>query len=39
MITQSILCDYTDAYKLFKGRITIIGAGGKDGARQPDEKK
>ena len=33
MITQSILCDYTDACKLFKGRITIIGAGGKDGAR------
>ena len=39
MITQSILCDYTDACKLFKGRITIIGAGGKDGARQPDEEK
>ena len=33
---KSILCDYSDAYILFKGRIIIIGADENAGARQAD---
>ena len=32
------LCDYSDVYILFKGRITITGAGDNAEARQADEK-
>ena len=35
---RSNLCDYTDAYILVKGRITITGTGDDDAARQPDER-
>ena len=34
---KSSLFDYSDAYILVKGTISIIGAGNNDGARQPDE--
>ena len=35
---KSSLCDYSDAYILVKGRITIAGAGVDDAARQADER-
>ena len=34
---KSSLCDYSDAYILVKGRITITGAGDDAAARQADE--
>ena len=33
---KSSLCDYSDAYILFKGKITITGAGANAAARQAD---
>ena len=35
---KSSLCDYSDAYILVKGRITIAGAGVDTAARQTDER-
>ena len=35
---KSSLCDYSDAYILLNGRITIIGAGDNAAARQADER-
>ena len=35
---KSSLCDYTDAYILVKGKITITGAGADAAARQADER-
>ena len=35
---KSSLCDYSDAYILVKGRITITGAGDDAAARQADER-
>ena len=35
---KSSLCDYSDAYILVKGKITITGAGDNAGARQADER-
>ena len=35
---KSCLCDYTDAYTLVKGKITITGAGDDAAARQADER-
>ena len=35
---KSILCDYTDAYILVKGTITITGAGADAAAGQADER-
>ena len=35
---KSSLSDYSDAYILFKGRITITGAGDNGAATQADEK-
>ena len=35
---ESSLCDYSDAYILVKGRITITGAGADAAARQVDER-
>ena len=35
---KSTLCDYSDAYILGKGKITITGAGDDAGARQADER-
>ena len=32
------LCDYSDAYKVVKGRIAITGKGADDAARQVDER-
>ena len=37
MLTSS-LCDYTDAYILVKGKITITGEGDDAAARQADER-
>ena len=34
---RSSLCDYADAYILFKGTITITGEGDDAAARQADE--
>ena len=34
---RSSLCDYSDAYILFKGKITITGEGADAAARQADE--
>ena len=34
---KSSLCDYSDAYILVKGNITIAGAGNDVAARQADE--
>ena len=34
---KSSLCDYSDAYILVKGKITITGAGDDAAARQADE--
>ena len=35
---KSSLCDYSDAYILVKGKITITGAGADAAARQTDER-
>ena len=35
---RSSLCDYSDAYILVKGKITITGAGDNAAARQADER-
>ena len=35
---KSSLCDYSDAYILVKGKITITGAGDEAAARQADER-
>ena len=35
---KSSLCDYSDAYVLVKGTITIAGAGANEAARQADER-
>ena len=35
---KSSLCDYSDAYVLVKGKITITGAGADAAARQADER-
>ena len=35
---KSSLCDYSNAYVLVKGRITITGAGADVTARQADER-
>ena len=35
---KSSLCDYSDAYILVKGRITIIGAGDDTATRKADER-
>ena len=35
---KSSLCDYSDAYILVKGKITIIGRGADAAARQADER-
>ena len=35
---KSSLCDYSDAYILLKGKITITGAGADLAARQTDER-
>ena len=35
---KSSLCDYSDAYILVKGKITITGAGADLAARQADER-
>ena len=35
---KSSLCDYSDAYVLVKGIITITGAGADVAARQADER-
>ena len=35
---QSVLCDYSDAYILVNGIITITGAGNDDPARRLDER-
>ena len=35
---KSSFCDYSDAYILVKGRITIMGAGADALARQADER-
>ena len=37
-VLKSILCDYTDAYILVKGTITITGAGADAAAGQADER-
>ena len=37
-VLKSSLCDYSDAYILIKGRITITGEGGDVAARQADER-
>ena len=36
MLIKSSLCDYSDAYRLVKGKITITGAGDDAAARQAD---
>ena len=35
---KSSLCDYSDAYILVKGKITVTGAGADAAARQADER-
>ena len=35
---KSSLCDYSDAYILVKGTITITGTGAENNARQGDER-
>ena len=35
---KSSICDYSDAYILFKRTIGITGAGDDDAARQADER-
>ena len=34
---RSILCDYSDAYKLLSGTITITGASADDESKRLDE--
>ena len=36
---NSSLCDYSNAYILVKGKITITGAGADAAAREADERK
>ena len=36
---KSSLCDYSDAYIFFKGKITITGEGVDAETRQADERK
>ena len=36
LILKSSLCDYSDAYIIFKGNITAAGAGVDDAARTAD---
>ena len=38
MLLKSSLCDYSDAYILVKGKITITGAGDDAVAGQADER-
>ena len=38
IMLKSSLCDYSDAYILVKGTITITGAGNDAAARQADER-
>ena len=33
---KSSLCDYSDAYMLLSGTITVVGAGAEDAARAAD---
>ena len=35
---KSSLCDYSDAYILVKGKVTITGAGADAAARQVEER-
>ena len=35
---KSSVCDYSDAYILVKGKITITGEGNYSAARQADER-
>ena len=35
---RSNLCDYADSYIIFKGTVTITGAGDDAAARQPNER-
>ena len=35
---KSCLCDYSDAYIVVKGKITITGAGDDAASRQADER-
>ena len=35
---RSSLCDYSDAYILVSGAMTLTGAGNDDAARQLDER-
>ena len=35
---RSSLCDYSDAFILVSGTLTIIGAGADDAAKQIDER-
>ena len=37
-ILKSTLCDYSNAYIVVKGKITITGAGDDAAARQADER-
>ena len=37
-VSYCSLCDYSDAYILVKGKITITGAGHNAAARQADER-
>ena len=38
-LLKSSLCDYSDAYILVKGRVTITGAGADAAARRADERE
>ena len=37
-MTRSNLCDYSDAYILVNGTITIDGSGDDDAAKRQDER-
>ena len=37
-VLKSSICEYSDAYSLIKGRITITGAGADAAERQADER-
>ena len=39
LVIRSNLCDYSDAYILASGTITVTGAGTDDAAKITDEKK
>ena len=39
LVIRSDLCDYSDAYILASGTITVTGAGTDDAAKITDEKK